>query len=699
MSTTLRLALIALLLAALAGVALVLADGSDAAQDVAPSRGATRASSTLATPDAPAALPESSARAGPSEAAPQAGVALVDPTTAPGEAEAPRRLRGRVVRSSDRSPLPRVRVELLAGAAPDQPVLMADVTTLDGAFEFPVCDQRARALRLSWLPTYPALHQGNEWDERMSLAAIVGSFELPADPCELGVLEVPLDTGWILGGRVLGADGPVLGAFVSIDQRLPQSMSGIDGTYLIRDIPRREAPVVVAGWAPDRRTQVFELSSPPPDRWRLQADLRLDLAGTIEGRVDDAQGSLLPDAVVRVLVTRGGPSAPDAGRASDGRSAAEVWSEQDALPSATTAADGTYRIEGLPLGTYRLVATAPRGTAGNPGYRATSRSDVVVDGREPTPVNLSVGGGAELPGRLGDAKGEPLDAHGVELWVLADGPGLLPESAPICFTTSDAEGAFQFPDVAAGTYRLVVRAPRLPARHTHADGWRPLTWTSPRLTGFPSLAQRPVEWLEDVDVGEGARAPLDVVVRAAPGFRVRVTDTRGELIESAAITWIPESAGDRYAGVYGSGGILRVMGASDALGASMLGTLVRFEAPGYLSRVVPLRSASLAGGLDAEFQTLVLHAAPTLRVLVADADTHDMLGEVSGTLHLRGGGRFDAARVVESLDGRLQLAGDRPEGSLVLIVTAPGHKRFRYEAKLTDLPTSGELFVLLEKQE
>jgi hypothetical protein len=581
-----------------------------------------------------------------------------------------------------------VRVELLASAAQDAPALRACVSTHDGAFDLPGCEPAGRALRLTWLPVYPALYQGNEWKERMPLPPIVGTWELRADPCDPGVLEVPLDTGWILGGTVVGWDGPVAGAFVSIDQRLPQTVSDIDGRYLVRDIPRRASPVVVGGWAPDRLTHVFEVACPPPDRWVLSADVRLEHAGSIEGLVLDERGAVLADSVVRVLVS------PDEDPTPDRR-----------LPFATTGLDGRYRIDGLPVGEYTVVAQAPRSAlasahrtaSGDAALRAAFQHDVEVAVHVPALVNLRLAGGEDLTGSVRDSAGAPLEKHGVELWVWTEGPGRAPTAWPVRFATSDAQGGFLLSQVAPGRYRLIVRGP--PFHLRHSDGWTP---RFPRSSRTPpddrALRWGAVEWMEDLLVEEGTPPALDVAVAPAQLLSVYAKDVDGRLVRDAELELLPRTTKSPVT-VTKMGGDFTLYGALDLVGDTELGLLARVHAPGYLSLVVPVRLRPADGSDKLALHPVALQAAPSLDVLVVDAITRDELPEIAGTLHQRGGGRFDSAHGFSVPGGRFTLHTDRPRGSLVLVVTAPGHKRYRYESPVPADPARAEVLVLLERQE
>lgn len=137
----------------------------------------------------------------------------------------------------------------------------------------------------------------------------------------------------------------------------------------------------------------------------------------------------------------------------------------------------------------------------------------------------------------------------------------------------------------------------------------------------------------------------------------------------------------------------------DVFEGGTLGAFLRVESPGRLPAVVPLRAPPRTDGGSMVEPQVELQPAPALDVLVVDAEARDPLADVSGTLHQRGGGLYDAVREFSTQDGRFTLHCDRPEGTLVLVVTAPGHKRYRLESPVPDGPRPAEVIVLLETLE
>ncbi len=122
---------------------------------------------------------------------------------------------------------------------------------------------------------------------------------------------------------------PVSGAVVETADRDASALTADDGSYLLRGLAVGAQQVVVS--AEGFCSQTFtEVPVSHASTTRLDAYLSRASYGAIAGRVCDAYGAPLPDAVVRV--------------------------ENTGL-SATSGADGSYLIADVPVGHYRLVAS------------------------------------------------------------------------------------------------------------------------------------------------------------------------------------------------------------------------------------------------------------------------------------------------------------------------------------------------------
>jgi protocatechuate 3,4-dioxygenase beta subunit len=112
----------------------------------------------------------------------------------------------------------------------------------------------------------------------------------------------------------------------------------------------------------------------------------------------------------------------------------------------TTKANGTYRLEGLPNGTYNVTASAPRHTS------VTRTGIVVRPGQETTGVDF------QLPGEPGTIAGQVVDAQtnqgiaGALVEVISAG-------TTIASATTDAQGNFVIPNVPVGVYTVQASAP------------------------------------------------------------------------------------------------------------------------------------------------------------------------------------------------------------------------------------------------
>lgn len=111
--------------------------------------------------------------------------------------------------------------------------------------------------------------------------------------------------------------------------------------------------------------------------------------------------------------------------------------------TATTKPDGTYRLEGLLNGTYKVTASAPRHTS------VTKTGIVVRPGLETTGVDFA------LPGEPGTIAGRVIDAQ--------TNQGIAGALVEVLTTdksaTTDAQGNFTIPQVPVGTYTVQASAP------------------------------------------------------------------------------------------------------------------------------------------------------------------------------------------------------------------------------------------------
>ncbi len=278
-------------------------------------------------------------------------------------------------------------------------------------------------------------------------------------------------------GRVLKGDTPLPNTSIvllALDPAFPGEMKTLradaEGAYEIGldhgGAYQASVGTAAAGGAPAGRSTVRIVVADQPE---VDQDIVLQ-ANSISGRVLDADGKGIKGATV--AGTRDSAGAGDPSRSA----------------TAPSGVDGSYRLDAIDAGTYRVVARAT-------GYRAADAYPVVVSEDSPNPTaDLTLEKGWILRGRVVDPQGRALPGAMVVIAV----PGQAESGA--LSTNSDSTGAFRI--TAPGDGPMSVTA--------FANGWAPAV-------------------LDDVPPPAGADdAP--VMVRASPGgaLRIRVTDGRGQ---------------------------------------------------------------------------------------------------------------------------------------------------------------------------
>jgi uncharacterized GH25 family protein len=229
---------------------------------------------------------------------------------------------------------------------------------------------------------------------------------------------------------VVGATGqPVDGATVEL-RGLDVQRATVKGPAAVF------APVVpggyqIAAWA-DGMAHTFQ---------RIQigagdasARLTLVAGAPVVGKVVDDRGDGVPQARVRY-------------------SGASDWSQQanDRLDGAVTAADGSFRFEALPAGSFRFVATHPERA---PGTSAL----VTLDGKTTRDgVVIAMAIGAIVKGHVVDAQHHPVASARVRIGTAATAGPRARTFDPPRQAYSDAQGAFEI----KGLPRLALSAAAL----------------------------------------------------------------------------------------------------------------------------------------------------------------------------------------------------------------------------------------------
>lgn len=176
---------------------------------------------------------------------------------------------------------------------------------------------------------------------------------------------------------------------------------------------------------------------------RIERELTAPDAGHISGYVVDSKGTPLADIWVTIYVHNS--EGPD------------PWQQ---IRSEDTNADGTYFIEGMSAGTYRI------------GFRSLlyytqyydhvetleNATDVIVTESAITPnINAHLAKKAEIHGRVTDSRGLPLAGVTVDAYDDRDGDGTWQSTYP-GYDTTDDNGEYQIEGLEEGIYRVGFRA-------------------------------------------------------------------------------------------------------------------------------------------------------------------------------------------------------------------------------------------------
>ena len=140
----------------------------------------------------------------------------------------------------------------------------------------------------------------------------------------------------------------------------------------------------------------------------------------------------------------------------------------------TTKADGSYRLEGLPNGTYNITASAPRHTS-------VTRTGVVVrPGQETTGVDF------QLPGEPGAIAGQVVDAQ-TNQGIAGALVEVISGTTTIASATTDPQGNFTIPNIPVGVYTVQATAPNY--KPASVTGVQVQTAATTRVTLALSRAQ------------------------------------------------------------------------------------------------------------------------------------------------------------------------------------------------------------------
>lgn len=415
--------------------------------------------------------------------------------------------------------------------------------------------------------------------EREGWQPVVRNGAVPPAPA----LHVEMERATALSGRVFDESGrPVAGAEV-MARRLTDAeewlvglvRSDDRGAFDLAGLPAGRLRVIAraTGWA-SGMTDPLELA---PGEVRRDLEIELPRGAALAGTVRTVEGK--PVAGARLIAT------PEDRRGL-------------VLPLETTSGDeGTYRLDGLDLGSWSLTVSHPD----HPRLRHSVR----VDAGEQR-LDLTLEPGSEIAGRVVTEAAVP--ASGARVRLVPQNAVAVP---PPSVTAPD--GTFRFTGLAAGTYRL-----------------------SAELDGAAAA--------RDVDL---STAPLaDLELRLAPGGSVagRVLGLSAAELAAGHVTAAGPDGAVRHASLSADGGY-RLEGLS--AGAWIL-TARGGEDGRQASRRLELATGEDVDGVDLEIET---GYRLTGRVLAAGEPASGAVVSVTGAAGAAGGARTgpDGGFVVPSL--------------------------------------------------
>ena len=266
-----------------------------------------------------------------------------------------------------------------------------------------------------------------------------------------------------LSGTVTTASGPLQGVEVlarNADSTAPvvaPATTDASGNYTFTGIPAGRYLIAFVAHGYATANPGFDSTSVTAGGSTTGVDMQLQPGSSISGKITNAANQ--PMANVQVLALNESAFRALLGLTLlDGSGASILIALYEALIPAsitnltmpspgftTTAADGTFTVDGLLPGTYSVAASTP-GMAPPPEQTVT----IAAAGGNPT-VNMSFPSGATLQGRVLDFNGQPLVGVDVTASTATTVVSLLGGTPT---STTDATGAYKITGLSKGAYVL-----------------------------------------------------------------------------------------------------------------------------------------------------------------------------------------------------------------------------------------------------
>lgn len=326
-------------------------------------------------------------------------------------------------------------------------------------------------------------------------------------------LDLTLEGGSEVRGRVVDEGGaPVANARVSLRQgwrswELPSDTSGPDGSFNLSSVPEGTYTITAQkeGFANDQEGQELVVAGASV----AGVEIKLSRGGAIAGQLLGLEFTELSRVQIRV--------------------------HRD-MRSGTVSPDGSYRIDNVAPGTWRVVASLPDGS------RQAEGEATLEAGVPEVRLDLTFNEGHTLTGRV-VRSGEPVVGGGVSL--------ASPQTASR-FVSTDHEGRFRFADLPSGEYRLMVLVGRGESQHMEEleiDGDRDVLveLRSVAVSGrvIDAGDRRPIANAEVTLVvpdGAGQAFPVSTSTDSRGVFQLRGVSEGAWRVRAVATGYVPDEA-------------------------------------------------------------------------------------------------------------------------------------------------------------